>query len=195
MSSKRRGGKTRRAAKMNTHQGLAPRYRGVHRGQDQGREKSMGPHRARLRRLYNGDAYGSIMYQNENLSVRVSGRLHERRHRGPRVVDPPRPRRPALREKRRPAPSFARSPRATWVCGDPGMQFDTTIHKWAHCKGTERQNSTNPWLRVFSSSITPPCNPRLLNLLKYKKPDGSFDVDRFKARPSASSSRPGDPRR
>jgi Ribonucleotide reductase, alpha subunit len=36
----------------------------------------------------------------------------------------------------------------TWICGDPGMQFDTTIHKWHTCKGTDRQNSTNPVQRV-----------------------------------------------
>ena len=34
------------------------------------------------------------------------------------------------------------------ICGDPGMQFDTTIHKWHTCKGTDRQNSTNPCSRI-----------------------------------------------
>ena len=60
------------------------------------------------------------------------------------------------------------------------MQFDTTIHKWHTCKGTERQNSTNPCSEYLFLDNTA-CNLASLNLLKYKKADGSFDVERFKA--------------
>ena len=55
----------------------------------------------------------------------------------------------------------------THVCGDPGMQFDTTIHKWHTCKGTGRQNSTNPCSEyVFLDNTA--CNLASLNLMKFK---------------------------
>src|SRR6187549_3421166 len=60
------------------------------------------------------------------------------------------------------------------------MQFDTTIHKWHTCKGTARQNSTNPCSEYLFLDNTA-CNLASLNLLKFKKADGAFDVERFKA--------------
>src|SRR5207237_1382510 len=66
------------------------------------------------------------------------------------------------------------------VCGDPGMQFDSTIHKWHTCKGTDRQNSTNPCSEYLFLDNTA-CNLASLNLMKFKTADGDFDVERFKA--------------
>jgi len=68
----------------------------------------------------------------------------------------------------------------THVCGDPGMQFDSTIHKWHTCKGTDRQNSTNPCSEYLFLDNTA-CNLASLNLMKFKAADGDFDVERFKA--------------
>jgi ribonucleoside-diphosphate reductase alpha chain len=68
----------------------------------------------------------------------------------------------------------------TWICGDPGMQFDTTIHKWHTCKGTDRQNSTNPCSEYLFLDNTA-CNLASLNLMKFKTDAGDFDVERFKA--------------
>jgi ribonucleoside-diphosphate reductase alpha chain len=68
----------------------------------------------------------------------------------------------------------------THVCGDPGMQFDTTIHQWHTCKGTARQNSTNPCSEYLFLDNTA-CNLASLNLMKFKREDGSFDVEKFKA--------------
>jgi ribonucleoside-diphosphate reductase alpha chain len=68
----------------------------------------------------------------------------------------------------------------TWVCGDPGMQFDSTIHKWHTCKGTDRQNSTNPCSEYLFLDNTA-CNLASLNLMKFKAADGDFDIERFKA--------------
>ena len=68
----------------------------------------------------------------------------------------------------------------THVCGDPGMQFDSTIHKWHTCKGTDRQNSTNPCSEYLFLDNTA-CNLASLNLMKFKTADGDFDVERFKA--------------
>src|SRR5436305_4498574 len=60
------------------------------------------------------------------------------------------------------------------------MQFDSTIHKWHTCKGTGRQNSTNPCSEYLFLDNTA-CNLASLNLMKFKKTDGVFNVERFKA--------------
>jgi ribonucleoside-diphosphate reductase alpha chain len=60
------------------------------------------------------------------------------------------------------------------------MQFDTTIHKWHTCKGTDRQNSTNPCSEYLFLDNTA-CNLASLNLMKFKTADGDFDIERFKA--------------
>ena len=68
----------------------------------------------------------------------------------------------------------------TWVCGDPGMQYDGAIQKWHTCKGTEPIHSTNPCSEyVFLNNTA--CNLASLNLMKFKRADGTFDVKRFKA--------------
>src|SRR5664280_1615972 len=68
----------------------------------------------------------------------------------------------------------------TWICGDPGMQYDGAIQKWHTCKGTEPIHSTNPCSEyVFINNTA--CNLASLNLLKFKREDGKFDTDRFKA--------------
>ena len=83
------------------------------------------------------------------------------------------------REKMR-ARCCAKSPRAHGSAAIPGMQFDTTIHKWHTCKGTDRQNSTNPCSEYLFLDNTA-CNLASLNLMKFKTADGDFDVERFKA--------------
>src|SRR5438045_4392029 len=68
----------------------------------------------------------------------------------------------------------------TWICGDPGMQYDGAIQKWHTCKGTEPIHSTNPCSEyVFLDNTA--CNLASLNLMKFKREDGRFDVERFKA--------------
>jgi len=68
----------------------------------------------------------------------------------------------------------------TWVCGDPGIQFDGAIQKWHTCKGSEPIHSTNPCSEyVFLNNTA--CNLSSLNLMKFKREDETFDVERFKA--------------
>jgi ribonucleoside-diphosphate reductase alpha chain len=69
---------------------------------------------------------------------------------------------------------------ASWQCADPGMQFDTTINKWHTAANTARINGSNPcseYMHVDNSA----CNLASLNLLTYLEPDGSFDIEGFKA--------------
>ncbi len=70
--------------------------------------------------------------------------------------------------------------RAAWECADPGLQFDTTINKWHTSSNTDRINGSNPcseYMHIDNSA----CNLASLNLMKFLRADGSFDVDSFKA--------------
>ena len=80
----------------------------------------------------------------------------------------------------------------TWICGDPGMQYDGAIQKWHTCKGTEPIHSTNPCSEyVFLNNTA--CNLASLNLMKFKREDGTFDIARFKAAVQHLHHRPGNP--
>ncbi len=83
------------------------------------------------------------MYQNENLSVRASDEFMESaiadKEFWTKTV-----REGKDCEKKRARDLLYKISEGTWICGDPGMQFDDTIHGWHTCKGTDRQHSTNP---------------------------------------------------
>ncbi len=173
------GGKTRRAAKMNTLKDWHPDIQEFIEAKQSEERKAWALIEQGYDGSYNGDAYGSVMYQNENLSVRVSDEFMEAAIEGrewwtKRVTDGE----PC--EKKEARGLLRKIAEGTHVCGDPGMQFDTTIHKWHTCKGTERQNSTNPCSEYLFLDNTA-CNLASLNLLRFKKTDGSFDVERFTA--------------
>lgn len=68
---------------------------------------------------------------------------------------------------------------AAWHSADPGMQFDTTINDWHTCPNTGRINASNPCSEYMSIDNSA-CNLASLNLVKFLKPDGVFDVDNFK---------------
>jgi ribonucleoside-diphosphate reductase alpha chain len=173
------GGKTRRAAKMNTLKDWHPDIEEFIDAKQKEEKKAWALIEQGYDGSYNGDAYGSVMYQNENLSVRVSDEFMEAALEGRewwtrRVRD-------GLPCERKEAKALLRKiAEGTHVCGDPGMQFDTTIHKWHTCKGTDRQNSTNPCSEYLFLDNTA-CNLASLNLMKFKTEDGAFDVERFKA--------------
>ena len=173
------GGKTRRAAKMNTLKDWHPDIEEFIDAKQKEEKKAWALIEQGYDGSYNGDAYGSVMYQNENVSVRVSDEFMEAALEGRewwtrRVTD-------GLPCERKEARTLLRKiAEGTHVCGDPGMQFDSTIHKWHTCKGTDRQNSTNPCSEYLFLDNTA-CNLASLNLMKFKSADGDFDVERFKA--------------
>ena len=68
---------------------------------------------------------------------------------------------------------------ATWQCGDPGMQFDTTVNRWHTCKATARINASNPCSEYMFLDDSA-CNLASLNLMKFVGPDGQFDVEAFR---------------
>ncbi len=173
------GGKTRRAAKMNTLKDWHPDIEEFIDAKQKEEKKAWALIEQGYDGSYNGDAYGSVMYQNENLSVRVSddfmnAAVEDREWWTRRVRDGS----PCDRKEARTL--LRKIAEGTYICGDPGMQFDTTIHKWHTCKGTGRQNSTNPCSEYLFLDNTA-CNLASLNLMKFKTEEGAFDVERFKA--------------
>ena len=173
------GGKTRRAAKMNTLKDWHPDIEEFIDAKQKEEKKAWALIEQGYDGSYNGDAYGSVMYQNENVSVRVSDQFMEAALEGRewwtrRVTDG----KPCECKDARAL--LRKIAEGTYICGDPGMQFDSTIHKWHTCKGTGRQNSTNPCSEYLFLDNTA-CNLASLNLMKFKTQEGDFDVERFKS--------------
>ncbi len=173
------GGKTRRAAKMNTLKDWHPDIEEFIDAKQNEERKAWALIEQGYDGSYNGEAYGSVMYQNENLSVRVSDEFMNAAVEG-REWWTKRVRDGVPCDKKDARTLLRKIAEGTHVCGDPGMQFDTTIHKWHTCKGTARQNSTNPCSEYLFLDNTA-CNLASLNLMKFKGADGVFAVERFKA--------------
>src|SRR5437773_5841070 len=68
---------------------------------------------------------------------------------------------------------------ATWQCGDPGMQFDTTINDWHTCPNSGRINASNPCSEFVFLDDTA-CNLAQINLLQCLKADGEFDAEAYR---------------
>ena len=173
------GGKTRRAAKMNTLRDWHGDIEEFIDAKQKEEKKAWALIEQGYDGSYNGDAYGSVMYQNENLSVRASDEFFEAALTGKewwtRTVVGNKP-----LQKKDAATLLTKIAEGTWICGDPGIQYDGAIQKWHTCKGTEPIHSTNPCSEyVFVNNTA--CNLASLNLMKFKREDGIFDVKRFKA--------------
>ena len=173
------GGKTRRAAKMNTLRDWHGDIEEFIDAKQKEEKKAWALIEQGYDGSYNGDAYGSVMYQNENLSVRASDEFMQAAIGGKewwtRSITTGKP-----LEKKDAAKLLYKIAEGTHICGDPGMQYDGAIHKWHTCKGTEPIHSTNPCSEyVFINNTA--CNLASLNLMKFKREDGKFDVERFKA--------------
>jgi ribonucleoside-diphosphate reductase alpha chain len=173
------GGKTRRAAKMNTLRDWHGDIEDFITAKAKEEKKAWALIEQGYDGSFNGDAYGSVMYQNENLSVRVSDEFMQAAVDGrewwTRSVTTGKP-----LEKKDASTLLDKIAEGTWVCGDPGLQYDGAIQRWHTCKGTEPIHSTNPCSEyVFLNNTA--CNLASLNLMKFKREDGVFDVERFKA--------------
>ncbi|MDP9267086.1 MAG: vitamin B12-dependent ribonucleotide reductase [Acidobacteriota bacterium] len=124
------------------------------------------------------EAYSSIFFQNANNSVRVTdefmlaverdGDFSTKAVRDGRVV--------ATYKSRDIMRKIAE---ATWSCGDPGMQYDTTINRWHTSKNTARINASNPCSEYMFLDDSA-CNLASLNLMKFTTPSGAFDVDSYR---------------
>jgi ribonucleoside-diphosphate reductase alpha chain len=173
------GGKTRRAAKMNTLRDWHGDIEEFIDAKQKEEKKAWALIEQGYDGSYNGDAYGSVMYQNENLSVRASDEFMQSAVDGKewwtRTVQTNKP-----LQKKDASRLLEKIAEGTYICGDPGIQYDGAIQKWHTCKGTEPIHSTNPCSEyVFVNNTA--CNLASLNLMKFKREDGVFDIERFKA--------------
>jgi ribonucleoside-diphosphate reductase alpha chain len=173
------GGKTRRAAKMNTLKDWHPDIEEFIEAKTIEEKKAWALIEQGYDGSYNGNAYGSVMFQNENLTVRASDEFMHAAVEGhdwwTRHVSDGEP-----CEKKSARDLLRKIAIGTWTCGDPGMQFDSTIHTWHTCKGSGRQHSTNPCSEYLFLNDTA-CNLASLNLLRFQKSDGAFDTAGFQA--------------
>ena len=125
-----------------------------------------------------GEAYSSIFFQNANHSVRVTDEfmqaVEDDRDWWTRNVNDGNP-----VEKFSARELLHRMAESAWQCGDPGMQYDTTVNRWHTCKTTARINASNPCSEYMFLDDTA-CNLASLNLMKYLNSNGSFDVEAFR---------------
>jgi ribonucleoside-diphosphate reductase alpha chain len=125
-----------------------------------------------------GEAYSSVYFQNANHSVRVTDEfmraVEEDRDWWTRNVNDGKP-----SEKFRARDLLQMMAKSAWHCGDPGMQYDSTINRWHTCKATDRIYASNPCSEYMFLDDTA-CNLASLNLLKFLGSNGQFDTDGFR---------------
>src|SRR3954447_14163585 len=171
------GGKTRRAAKMVVLDIDHPDIVEFIWCKAHEEEKAGALRDAGFDMSIDGDGFASIQYQNANNSVRVTDEFMKAAEAGEewqtrarvdgRAVD--------TYDARDLLGQIAE---AAWRCADPGGQYDTTINNWHTCPESGRINASNPcseYMHVDDSA----CNLASINLLKFRRPDGSFDASKF----------------
>ena len=187
------GGKTRRAAKMVVLDVDHPDIREFIWCKAKEEEKAAALRDAGFDMSIDGEGFFSIQYQNANNSVRVTDRFMRAvekdeewqlvgRVTGTPIGDPI-PARQLMRE----------IAEAAWRCADPGVQYDSTINQWHTCPNSGRINASNPcseYMHVDDSA----CNLASLNLMKFRRADGTFDVAVVRARGRHHVPRAGDHR-
>jgi ribonucleoside-diphosphate reductase alpha chain len=172
------GGKTRRAAKMVVLDVDHPDIREFIWCKAKEEEKAAALRDAGFDLSIDGDGFKSIQYQNANNSVRVTDEFM-------RAVEEDREWRLLARTTGEPVgePVRARElmreiAEAAWRCADPGVQYDSTINRWHTCPNSGRINASNPcseYMHVDDSA----CNLASLNLMKFRRADGTLDVESF----------------
>ena len=126
---------------------------------------------------FNGEAYSSILFQNANLSVRVTDEYMSACEKNGKWTT-------RCVHDGGDGPEYdarwlmQRMAECAWNCGDPGVQYDTTINNWHTCPNSGRINASNPCSEYMFLDDTA-CNLASINLMKLRQDDGRFDVDRF----------------
>ena len=173
------GGKTRRAAKMVILNADHPDVLEFINCKVEEEKKAWALIDAGYDGSFTGTAYTSVFFQNSNNSVRVTDDfmravLDDGDWSTKRVTDG------AVAETYKARELMRGIAEGTWVCGDPGMQFDTTVNEWHTCPETDRINASNPCSEYMFLDDSA-CNLASINLMKFVKDDGEFDVAGFKA--------------
>ena len=169
------GGKTRRAAKMQSLMVQHPDIKDFITCKTEEEKKAW----ALIEQGYSpDDAYNSVMFQNANLSVRVTDDFMNAVEKDAKWTTK------SVTTGEEVEELSAREmmdliAEGTRVCGDPGLQYHTTINKWHTCPNSGTINASNPcseYMFVNNSA----CNLASLNLMKFRNEDGSFNVENFK---------------
>ena len=172
------GGKTRRAAKMQSLKDWHPDVMEFIQCKAKEEKKARALIAAGYEANFNGEAYSSIMFQNANLSVRLSNEFMQAVEQdgqwqtrcvtgGTGPVHKARDIMRAMAE-------------GAWFCGDPGVQYDTTINDWHTCPNSGRINASNPCSEYMFLDDTA-CNLASVNLRKFVNGEGVIDIERYKA--------------
>lgn len=172
------GGKTRRAAKMQSLKVHHPDILDFIEAKANEEKKARALIQAGYDSSFNGEAYASIHFQNANLSVRVTDEfmqavVEDRDWTTHWITDP-----------NREGPTYSarelwsKIAEGTWLSGDPGLQYDTTINRWNTCPNSGPINASNPCSEYNFLDDTA-CNLASVNLMKFRQADGSFDAERF----------------
>src|SRR6516225_5739131 len=172
------GGKTRRAAKMVVLDVDHPDIDEFIWCKAREEDKAAALRDAGFDMSIDGDGFFSIQYQNANNSVRVTDEFmravenDDDWHLIARATGQP------IGEPVRARELMREIAEAAWRCADPGVQYDTTINRWHTCANSGRINASNPcseYMHVDDSA----CNLASLNLMKFRRSDGTFDVESF----------------
>jgi ribonucleoside-diphosphate reductase alpha chain len=124
------------------------------------------------------EAYSSIFFQNANNSVRVSDEfMRAYENDGDFTTYTVKGHEQVKTYKAREI--MRKIAESTWQCGDPGMQFDTTINRWHTCKNTARINASNPCSEYMFLDNSA-CNLASFNLMKFVTPSGGFDIPAYR---------------
>jgi ribonucleoside-diphosphate reductase alpha chain len=175
------GGKTRRAAKMVILNADHPDVEEFITCKADEEKKAWALIEAGYEGAFNvkGGAYDSVFFQNANHSVRVTDEFM-------RAVEEDKEWRTRYVltgdtcQTYRARDLMQRMAQAAWQCGDPGLQYDTTINDWHTVPNSGRINASNPCSEYMHLDDTA-CNLSSLNLMKFRKEDGELDTEAFKA--------------
>jgi ribonucleoside-diphosphate reductase alpha chain len=169
------GGKTRRAAKMVVLDVDHPDIREFIWCKAKEEDKAAALRDAGFDMSIDGDGFTSIQYQNANNSVRVSDDFMQAVERGGEWELIARTTGKPVGDALDARALMNEIAEAAWRCADPGVQYDTTINQWHTCPNSGRINASNPcseYMHVDDSA----CNLASLNLMKFRRADGTFDV-------------------
>ena len=172
------GGKTRRAAKMQSLKVDHPDIRDFITCKTVEEKKAWALIEAGYCGEHNSEAYDSVMFQNSNLSVRITDEFLQAVEKDDSWNTY------AVTTGKKLGAHSARElmqliAEGTRICGDPGVQYHSTINRWHTCPNSGPINASNPcseYMFVDDSA----CNLASLNLMKFRREDGSFDVAAFK---------------
>ncbi len=173
------GGKTRRAAIMQTLKIWHPDVEEFINSKKEEEKKAWALIEQGYDGSFNGPAYGSVAFQNVNQSVRLNDEFMNAVETG----TPFALRKVTTGEVVRQVDAnmlLDQISQGTYICGDPGVQYEDIIQKWHTCSVTGPINSSNPCSEYMFLDNSA-CNLASLNLRKFQEEDGSFDVERFRA--------------